>query len=113
MKEDRATLHTQSLQGIFYNFFHVQYMLWPSNSPGLNMIEPCWIFLKRETTKNGPTCTRQEAERYWLHAWNELSKEKISRSIECIPYVIKKVIQLQGGNEYIESTKNCRRSQQR
>jgi hypothetical protein len=28
-------------------------MLWPPNSPDLNIIEPCWFFIKVETTKKG------------------------------------------------------------
>jgi hypothetical protein len=113
VQEDRAAPHAHSQQDVFYDFFHVQRMLWPGNSPDFNMIEPCWMFLKRETTKNGPPRTRQEAERRWLHAWNELSQEKIRRWIERIPYAIEEVIRLEGGNEYIESTQNRRRSQRR
>jgi transposase len=26
-------------------------MLWPANSPDLNVIEPCWFWMKREMTK--------------------------------------------------------------
>jgi hypothetical protein len=28
-------------------------MLWLANSPNLNMIEPCWFYIKVETTKKG------------------------------------------------------------
>ena len=28
-------------------------MLWPANSPDLNMIEPCWFYMKVETIKKG------------------------------------------------------------
>jgi hypothetical protein len=26
-------------------------MLWPANSPDLNMIKPCWLYIKVETIK--------------------------------------------------------------
>ena len=28
-------------------------MLWPANSPDLNMIVPCWFYIKIETIKKG------------------------------------------------------------
>jgi hypothetical protein len=28
-------------------------MLWPANSPDLNIIEPYWFYIKIETTKKG------------------------------------------------------------
>jgi hypothetical protein len=28
-------------------------MLWPANSLNLNIIEPCWFYIKVETTKKG------------------------------------------------------------
>ena len=28
-------------------------LLWPANSPDLNAIEPCWFWMKRQTTKRG------------------------------------------------------------
>jgi hypothetical protein len=28
-------------------------MLWPANSPNLNIIKPYWFYIKTETTKKG------------------------------------------------------------
>ncbi len=28
-------------------------MIWPSNSPDLNVIEAAWFWIKRQTTKHG------------------------------------------------------------
>ncbi|KGO74291.1 hypothetical protein PITC_039800 [Penicillium italicum] len=36
-------------------------LLWPRNSPDLNMIEPAWFWLKRYTTKKGAPKSRNEA----------------------------------------------------
>jgi transposase len=37
-------------------------LLWPGNSPDLNAIEPTWMYMKRETTKNGASTSRKVAE---------------------------------------------------
>jgi hypothetical protein len=28
-------------------------LFWPGNSPDLKVIEPCWIFIKQQTTRKG------------------------------------------------------------
>ena len=40
-------------------------LLWPGNSPDLNMIEPCWAHLKRVTTRKGGLKSQGEAEKAW------------------------------------------------
>jgi transposase len=35
-------------------------MLWPANSPDLNVIEKAWFYMKKETTKRGPTTDRKK-----------------------------------------------------
>jgi hypothetical protein len=91
------------MQGVFYDFFQIQRLLWPGNSPDLNAIEHCWMFLKKETTKDGPPRTREEAARRWLRAWTHLPQAMIQTWIERISRAIEEVIRLNGGNEYIES----------
>lgn len=39
----------------------------------------------------------------WVIAWNNLLQSQIQAQIERIPRYIEEVIQLEGGNEYIES----------
>ena len=77
-------------------------LLWPGNSPDLNMIEPCWYYLKKITTAKGPPISGKEARQRWRAAWKELSQEKIQAWIERIPFHIQEIIRLEGGNEYIE-----------
>jgi hypothetical protein len=77
VQEDRAAPHAHSMQGVFYDIFKVQRMLWPGNSPDLNAIEPCWMYLKKETTKDGPPRTREDAAFRWLRAWNHMPQQKI------------------------------------
>jgi transposase len=80
----------------------VRRLPWPGNSPDLNMIEPAWPWLKRCTTKKGAPATRKEAIARWEQAWNDLPQEQIQRWIERIPRHVQKVIELVGGNEYVE-----------
>ena len=40
-------------QEVHFDVADVQRMIWPGNSPDLNMIEICWAYLKRITTKKG------------------------------------------------------------
>jgi hypothetical protein len=47
-------------------------MLWPSNSPDLNAIEPTWFYIKKETTKRGPTSNRKKLRVRWEKCWEDL-----------------------------------------
>lgn len=40
VQEDKAPAHTSPYQNEIYSLFEVQCLLWPGNSPNLNMIEP-------------------------------------------------------------------------
>ncbi|EOA86837.1 uncharacterized protein SETTUDRAFT_87293 [Exserohilum turcica Et28A] len=77
-------------------------LLWCGNSPDCNCIEPCWFYMKRETTKKGAPQSRAEAVRVWQNCLRDLSQLKIQAWIERILVHIQKIIELQGGNEYIE-----------
>ena len=52
-------------------------LFWPGNSPDLNMIEPCWNWMKRETTRKGAPQTRAQAEHVWTRAWKKLEQSRI------------------------------------
>ncbi len=109
VQEDRAGPHEHEIQGVFYDFLGLQRLLWPGNSPDINAIEPCWMYLKRETNKNGAPLTRDEAASRWLRAWNDLPQAMIQRWIRRIPEAIEEIIRLKGGNEYDESVTRRRR----
>ncbi|RPB24702.1 hypothetical protein L211DRAFT_848538 [Terfezia boudieri ATCC MYA-4762] len=49
--EDKAPSHASRHQQAHFDTASVQRLLWPGNSPDLNMIETCWAYLKRITTK--------------------------------------------------------------
>jgi hypothetical protein len=80
-------------------------MIWPSNSPDLNAIEPLWFWMKRETTKRGPTSNRKKLRVRWERCWEDLSQSKIQEWIEAIPHHLAEIIRLKGGNEYKEGRK--------
>jgi hypothetical protein len=80
-------------------------MLWPANSPNLNAIEKAWFYMKRETTKRGPTTDRKKLKVRWKKCWENLPQSKIQEWIQAIPYHVKEIIRLKGGNEYKEGQK--------
>jgi len=47
-------------------------MLWPANSPNLNMIKPCWFYMKVETIKKGAIYLDEELRAAWVKCWEEL-----------------------------------------
>ena len=103
VQEDKAPAHASIHQNMIYSLFDIQRLLWPGNSPDLNMIEPAWPYLKRITTWiPGAPNSRVEARRRWIKAWQELTQLRIQTWIERIPHHIQEVIRLAGGNEYKE-----------
>jgi hypothetical protein len=113
VQEDKAPSHTSSHHKIYFDVLDIQRFLWPGNSPDLNMIEPCWPWIKRRTTRKGPLVSRIAAEKAWLQAWEELEQWRIQAWIERIPRHIKEVIRLEGGNDYREGAEDKPRSWKR
>lgn len=96
--EDGAPSHSSKQQNIIYMKAKVLRLPWPGNSLDLNMIEPCWNWMKRETARKGAPQTRAQAEHVWTRAWKKLGQSRIQDWIERIPRHIKEVIRLGGGN---------------
>ena len=109
VQEDLAPSHAHHAQRAVFEAAGVARLLWCPNSPDLNMIEPCWSYLKRQTTKKGAPKSKKEAEEVWKKAWNDLEQAKIQSWIERIPHHIQEVIRLEGGNEYQEGRAKDRR----
>ena len=103
--ENNAGPHASKYQAEVYSLFQVMRILWPANSPNLNMIEPCWFWIKKETTRRGPTSSRPKLRARWEKCWEDLPQKKIQAWIERIPHHIQEVIRCKGGNEYKEGRK--------
>lgn len=103
VQEDNASPHAIKWQQEVFNLAEIIRLLWPGNSPDLNPIEPCWMWMKRQTTKKGKHTSRKQATDAWTKCWNsELSQRMIRRWIRRIVRHIQEVIRLEGGNEYTE-----------
>jgi hypothetical protein len=59
--------------------------------------------MKRETTKHGTATSKKQMKEDWIKCWESIPQERFQRWIERIPVHIQEVIQLEGGNEYVES----------
>jgi transposase len=102
VQEDGAPSHSSRYQQEVFDLWEIARLLWPPNSPDLNMIEPCWFWMKRHTTKKGPIISREQLKKEWIKYWEEMPQEKIQAWIERIIVYIKDVIRLEGGNKYKE-----------
>jgi len=105
VQEDKAPAHAHHAQNQIYSKWGIERLLWPGNSPDLNMIEPSWAYLKRATTRKGGLRSR-EGEKAWAKAWKELPQERIQQWIKRIMRHIEEIIRLEGGNEYREGTED-------
>ncbi len=59
--KNKASTHASKYQEPIYMEFDIIQMFWCGNSPNLNIIEPCWSWMKRQTTRNDVSRTRKEA----------------------------------------------------
>jgi hypothetical protein len=48
--QDGAPSHSSRYQQVF-DVWGIMRLLWPPNSPDLNLIEPCWFWMKRDTNQ--------------------------------------------------------------
>ena len=106
IQEDKAPSHAHHAQRIIYEQYQVEQLIWCSNSPDLNAIEPAWAWLKKRTTSKGAPKNRAEGAKAWLHWWQELPQHQIQAWIERIPFHIEEIIRLDGGNEYKEGRRD-------
>jgi hypothetical protein len=102
VQEDKAPAHALQCQQEVFNLWEIQRLLWPRNSPDLNAIEPTWFWMKRETTKRGPSTNKGQLEKDWIKCWEEMPQEMIQAWIERIPVHIQEIIACNGNNLYKE-----------
>lgn len=100
--EDMAPAHAHHYQDKVYSLYKVTKLFWCGNSPDCNCIEPFWNYMKRETTNKGAPQSRAEGIKAWERGWQDLPQSKIQGWIERMIEHIPKIIELEGGNEYLE-----------
>lgn len=102
VQEDGAPSHRHTAQNAVFETAGITRLLWPGNSPDINMIEPCWPYMKRSTTAKGAPTSQKQAAVAWKRCWEDMDQVRIQRWIERIPRHIQQIIKLEGGNEYHE-----------
>jgi hypothetical protein len=75
--EDGAASHKLVYSDELYISWEVVRMLWPANSLDLNMIEPCWFYIKVETIKKGAIYLDEDLRAAWIKCWEELPQWRI------------------------------------
>ena len=102
IQEDKAPSHACKHQDQIFMNAEVMRLIWPGNSPDLNMIENCWAWMKRQITRRGCPTNRIIVEKFWTRCWKNTLIQKRQHWIERIPRHIQQVIALKGGNQYRE-----------
>ena len=106
VQEDGAPSHIHYECQKVYDIASVLKLLWPGNSPDLNMIEPCWWWMKRRTSLHKDFESRPQLRKIWIDTWKELEQWRIQRWVRRIIRHIREVIRLEGGNDYREGGKD-------
>ncbi len=63
--EDNAPPHAHHYQSTICSAFDIELIIWPENLLDLNMIEPCWYYLKRQTTRVWAPTIHNELVEKW------------------------------------------------
>ena len=82
VQENRAPSHASKHQDLVFMDAEVLRLLWPGNSPDLNMIEQCWPWMKRQTTRKGAPRNSITAIKAWTRCWTKTLKQKINSAMD-------------------------------
>ncbi|KAF2715820.1 hypothetical protein K431DRAFT_237029, partial [Polychaeton citri CBS 116435] len=102
--KDGAPSHRYTANKLVFDFFKVDRLLWPSNSLDLSMIEPCQFYIKRTTSKHRDFESRLRLRQIWIDCWHDLEQWRIQKWIRRIVRYVEVVIELKGGNNYVEGS---------
>jgi hypothetical protein len=102
IQEDGAPCHIHEANQELIRSSGIPRLDWPGNSPDLNMIEPAWPKMKRDSQKYENWEKKAHLSGIWLKVWKAIDQDQIRAWIDRIPRHIRKVIELEGGNNYRE-----------
>lgn len=110
LQEDGAPPHRHHAQAEIFSAAEINRLLWPGNSPDLNMIEPGWFWMKKRTLGDDAPTTRPGMIKSWKDTWKDMEQARIQAWIERIPIHIQRVIELHSDNTYAEGREHTRRA---
>jgi transposase len=102
IQEDGASCHIHEANQQLIRDSGIPRLDWPGNSPDLNMIEPAWPKMKRDSQTYENWEKKAQLSGIWMKVWKALQQDQIRAWIDRIPRHIRKVIELNGGNDYRE-----------
>jgi transposase len=102
VQQDLAPSHAAVVNQELLQECGIEVLEWPGNSPDLNMIEPAWPWIKRNSGHYEGFKSKKDTPSIWLDLWDSLPQEMIRRWIERIPTHIQKVVEKNGCNGYRE-----------
>lgn len=71
VQDDNAADHRHVEHEKVCSLWMVERLLWPSNSPDLNQIEPCWGWMKREASKHRDFDKKAALQSMWINLWEQ------------------------------------------
>lgn len=98
-QQDNASAHTALRARNFFVRHRINVLIWPPNSPDLNLIEHVWAYIKRELDKY-PESPR-DLDELWRRVeaiWREIPMDFLHKLYESMPDRLAMVIQNKGRN---------------
>jgi hypothetical protein len=98
-QQDNASAHTALRARNFFVRHRIKVLIWPPNSPDLNLIEHVWAYIKRELDKY-PESPR-DLDELWRRVeaiWREIPMDFLHKLYESMPDRLAMVIQNKGRN---------------